>query len=165
MATNSNFLMVPSIIEGLTQSSLIAVTTSQYQSLGTYADSFVCNLGKAGYSKNGGIILSLAVSTPITIDLTSLATGSYSSAGDTTFATVHELIFNNFGANDVTVHPASSSAFNGPLAGTDPIFIVAANSTLRWQSFAGWTVTGSIKKLTFDPGSNACSISLCVGGA
>lgn len=134
-------------------------------SSGTLLDKFTADLSSAGYVKNGAFFLGLAASTPITIDLTAAAAAASAAAGDTTFATINELIFNNPSTADVVVTPGGSNPFNGALGGTAPSFTVPAGAKLRWQSPAGWPVTITIRTLTFSSGSAVGSIGVSVGGS
>ena len=135
-----------------------------YAKLATIVDRVVVDLSLAGYAKNGGALLTLASSTPQTIDLTNLAALAVT-AGDTTFATWKEIIFNNTSNYDVIVSPGSSNPLRTPLAGTSPTFTVYANSSLRWHCPAGQTVDSTHKTLKFDPGANNATIAVLVGGA
>lgn len=131
---------------------------------GVFIDKIAADLSAAGYAKNAGYALSLSASTPITVDHTAISSAATASVGDNSFTTINELIFVNPGTHDVTVGAAGSTPLLGPLAGTTPTFTVPAGSVARWKSAAGWTVSGA-NNLKFNPGSNACTIYVAVGGA
>jgi hypothetical protein len=166
---NSNFVRTTATLGGSPAPVVVAVSASASATAktlgGALIDNFTVNLATAGYPKNGAFVLALAVSTPVTVDLTATGTGTSASAGDSTFATVKELIFANYGTQDVIVSPGASNPFAGPLAGTAPTFTVPAGAQLRWQSPAGWTVDATHKTLKFDPGAALATIAVAIGGA
>lgn len=168
--TGKNFVLVPATISGSAASAVIAATPSASANLvanagGTILDRFLTDLSQANLAKNGGAFLALAVSTPATLDLTNLAAAATAAAGDTSFATVNLVTFNNTGAADVVVTPGGSNPFNGPITGGTPGFTVPAGGQARWHSPAGWAVSGSAKTFTFSSGAAVGAIGVCVGGS
>ena len=167
--TLKNFVsLLPAAGSNLT-SVLLAIPAAKALSLsaaalGTILDKLTVDLSSDGYAKHGGALLTLVASTPQTIDLTNLgALAAY--AGDVLFATANTIIFHNTGAFDVVVSPGAANPFNGPLAGTAPLFTVPAGATTPWLSPAGWAVTGAVKTLRLDPGANACTIAVMIAGS
>lgn len=131
--------------------------------LATLLDRWTSDLSKAGYSKNGCVVLTLSGTTPVTIDLTSLNSQTVY-AGDTSFATWKEVIFTNLGATDLTVSPGASNPLRTPLGGTSPTLLSYASGKTRWHCPAGQAVDGTHKTLTITPTSGG-TIAICVGGA
>lgn len=163
--TASNFVY----LTGTTPASMVAVAANKANSLlsyglGSVVDRTSSDLSAEGWAKNAAFALSLATSTPADVDLTALGSQTIH-AGDTSFALVNKLIFANLGANAVTVKPSTANGFVGPLGGTDPTYTIPAGSTLVLHSVAGWAVDSTHKSLNFDPGANAGSITLAIGGS
>jgi hypothetical protein len=135
------------------------------QGLGTRVDAQK-DLASSGYAKNGAIYLSLAASTPVTVDMTATSGTATSSGGDTAFATAFDLQLTNLGAQDVIVGNAASHPFLGPLGGTTPTIVIPAGSSVHLSSIAGWSITGGTNNnLKFDPGGSAAQIAVAIGGA
>lgn len=131
---------------------------------GTIVDSQV-DLSTAGYAKNGAFGLTLAISTPITVDLTNLSGAATVSSGDLVFATVNLIQIKNTGANPVIMSVGSSNPFTLPLAGTSPTITIPAGARLLFENLTGITVDSTHKTIKFDPSAAACSIVVAVGGA
>lgn len=163
--TLSSFCLISTNVSGTSSQVLIATSAATAAIFGSVQDVVQTSLSKAGYAKNGAVFLALAISTPVTLDFTSLGTGTTSNAGDTTFATVYQLIFNNLGTSVVTLSPGGSNPFDGPLGGTTPTFSIPAASSTVWSCPAGWAVSGTVKTLTVSSGSSTGSLTMCVGGA
>ena len=124
-----------------------------------------CGKMLGNYAKNGGAIYSTSGTTPISPDLTNLATGAASSAGDVTFATVNTLIFRNLGAADMTIAPGASNPSNIPkFTGTTPTLALPAGSVLVVHSNAGVTIDGTHKVFTVTPTAGGV-FSVSAGGA
>jgi hypothetical protein len=110
----------------------------------------------------------LAVSTPVTLDLTSL-TGTTTNTGAATFAKVKILSITNNetqgSGKTLTVGAAASNPFLGPLGGTAPTFAVEAGTTVTLYSVstAAWT-TSSASNLKLDPGANSISTTTVIVG-
>jgi hypothetical protein len=117
------------------------------------------------YAKNGGAVYSTSGTTPVSPDLTNLATGAASSAGDTGFATVNAIVFRNLSANDMTIAPGGSNPSNIPkFTGTSPTIALPANSVVVVHSAAGVTIDGTHKVFTVTPTSGG-NFSVSAGGA
>jgi len=128
-------------------------------------DSVNVNLATAGYAKNAGVYLSLTGTTAITVSLLALAAATgVTVAGDTSFATVNQLVFLNTGAVDLVVSPGASNGFGVQLGCTSPTLTVAAGSSVTIQSVAGLATSSGAKNITVTPTSGG-SMGLCVGGA
>lgn len=116
-------------------------------------------------SRSWSGVLTLAASTPQTLDLTSL-TGP---RGTETFATVVTLYVYNTTTTAgyaVTIGNAASNAFTGPLSGTTPTYTIPPGSRLVWENNGtAWTVDGTHKSLKFDPGSNPVSVRVVILGS
>jgi hypothetical protein len=170
--TGKNFLALTTAAGVAANAVVVAIPPSQASQflgggspLAIPLDKFSADLsGTTGYTKNGAVILNLVTSTPVTIDLTSLASVT-PNAGDTSFATWNEMVLRNLGSHDVTISPGGSNPARLPFAGTTPTFTLAAGATIRWQVPAGLAVDSTHKNLTFDPGSNNATVSVCIGGA
>ena len=120
--------------------------------------------GALAVSKMWTNTISLATSTPQTLDLTALSGG----AGDTSLASVKIFaIYNNetTASKKVTVGNAASTQFKGPLSsGTTTIDIDGGAAMVLFSSTAaGWT-TSSLNNLKLDPGSNAVSVTVVLAG-
>lgn len=143
-----------------------SATASSYlnSALAVIVDRFNVDLSKANYAKNGGVIVNLSPSTPVTIDLTDLTTEAVR-AGDTAFATWKEIILVNLGANAVAVGPGASNPLTTPLAGTAPTQAIAVGESTRWLRPLGVAIDGPHKTLKLDPGGSTCKIAVLIGGA
>lgn len=124
------------------------------------------NLSAAGYAKNCGFYLSLSASTPITIDLTSIATNATNQAGDNSFATAYSVEMINLGTSDITVGGASSYPFELGLGGSTQTFTVPAGGSFFLLIPAGLAIaSGTNSLLKFSSGSSAGQIGVAIGGA
>lgn len=130
---------------------------------GTRIDALV-DLSRPNYSKNAGFYLSLAASTPLTPDLTAIASVATSQAGDNSFSIVYDMQFVNLGNQDVIVGNAASNSFQMTLAPSNGTITFPANSTTRLHFPAGLAVNGTSKLFKFDPGGNAAQIGVALGG-
>ena len=127
------------------------------------------DLSTAGFAKNGCVLLSLAASASITVDLTNLSAAG-PAAGDLTFANWFALILTQIPqttAQDVAVTPGASNPARIPISGTTPSYDLYGNSQTVWQSPAGQAVDSTHKTVTFTnpSGSNPAVVALCVGGS
>lgn len=171
--TGKNFVSLSSTGlpgSGLTANGvLMAVSAAQANSisasgLGTILDRITIDLAKAGYSKNGAVILQLTASTPVTVDLTSL--GSVGVAvGDLSFAKWYQLIPVNLGAAGVAIGPGASNPATLPLGGSSPTFTVLPSAPTVWTSPTGTTVDSTHKTIKIDPGGSNGTLVLLVGGS
>lgn len=130
----------------------------------TILDKFAANLAAANFAKNGGVIVTLSPSTPVTLDLTDLTSQSVR-AGDASFASWKEILFVNLGANPVDVGPGATNPLTTPLGGSSPVQRIAAGESTRWQRPAGVAIDGTHKNLKLDPSSSAATIAVLVGGS
>jgi hypothetical protein len=109
-----------------------------------------------------------AASTPVTLDLTALASAA-TNTGAANFAKVKVLYIANNEAigsgHNVIVGAAASTAFTGPLGGTTPTFTIEPGCVFMAfaQSSTAWTTT-SANNLKIDPGANNCSVTIVVAG-
>ena len=118
-----------------------------------------------GFAKNGAIHITTSGTTPVSPDLTNLATGATSNAGDTTFATVNKIKVVNAGTANMTVAPGASNPSPLPaMSGTTPTVTVAPGDEIEFYNNAGGTVSGTAKILTITPTSGG-DVVVCVGGA
>jgi hypothetical protein len=118
-----------------------------------------------GFAKNGCFHVTTSGTTPVSVDLTNLATNSTSQAGDATFATVNKIKVKNCGSADMTVAPGGSNPANLPkFAGTTPTLTVAAGSEVEFESGPGATVDSTHKIITITPTAGG-DVMVGVGGA
>lgn len=169
-ASSVNFVEFAVRINGVATPAILpyapsAAASAAILNAGVVLDKIAVDLSAAGYTRNGAFFLSLAPSTPLTVDLTATGNVAPATAGDGYFTRANELIFNNTGSADVVVSPGASSGFNGPLSGTAPLFTVPSGGRIRWHNPAGWPVTAIAKNLKFDPGGSAAQIGVSIGGS
>lgn len=119
-----------------------------------------------GFAKNGCILQTLLTTTTQDVDLTNTATNTPAgNAGDTVFATVYALLFNNLGATDLTVKPGGSNPSNIPkFAGTTPTLLIPAGGVVCVYHPAGVTIDSTHKVFTITPTSGG-SLAIAIGGA
>lgn len=123
------------------------------------------NLGKAGFAKNAGLLLTLTSTTAITIDMTNIATATgVVVAGDTSFAKWNSIELNNLGSVDLTLSPGASNGNAMLLGGTTPTLTIPAGSSIPLASAAGITVDGTHKTFTITPTSGG-SLGITIGGS
>lgn len=109
-----------------------------------------------------------ASSTPVTLDLTTLA-GAATNTGSAAFAKVKVFaIYNNEVADsgkDLIIGNAAATPFAGPFGGTAPTITVKAGCSfvIYDLSTAGWAC-GTNKNLKIDPGANNVSASIVLAG-
>lgn len=121
--------------------------------------------GLQGFAKNGAFHVTTAGTTAVNVDLTNLATGATSNDGDTTFATVNQVVIYNCGAADMTVSPGATNPANFPkFTGTTPTLTIPAGSKHTFQNAAGAVVDGTHKVITITPTAGG-DVVLAVGGA
>ena len=136
----------------------------QGKSLGTILDKLSVDFSTAGYAKNGAILLSLASSTPVTVDFFDLTSVTVR-AGDTSFGSWKDIVFRLI-TGSVTVGTVGlSNPLTTPLAGTNPTQSFPASSIHRWHNPAGVTIDATHRNLKFDPGGSAAVIAVSMGGA
>lgn len=118
-----------------------------------------------GFAKNGAIHITTSGTTAVSPDLTNLATGATSNAGDTTFATVNKIKIRNAGTAAMTVAPGASNPANLPkFTGTTPTLSLDPGAEIEFFSDAGATVDSTHKVITITPSSGG-DVVMCVGGA
>ncbi len=146
---------------------VLALTRPQISALGATAanriDALV-DLSRQTYAKNGAAYLSLAASTPLTPDLTAIASVATSQAGDASFALIYDIQWVNLGTQDVTVGNAAANSFLMGLAPSNATITFPANSIGRLHFPAGLAVNATNKNLMFNPGGNAAQIAVAFGG-
>lgn len=116
------------------------------------------------FAKHGFNSTNLTGTTPVTLSLIDLTSGSTSFAGDTVFATWNKLMLYNTGAADLTVGPAGSNPARLQLNGTTPTITVAAGSHVTLESVAGLAVDSTHFALTVTPTAGG-SFALGVAGS
>ncbi|QDV34027.1 hypothetical protein [Tautonia plasticadhaerens] len=110
-------------------------------------------------------VISLASSTPETLDLTALTGGK----GDTSFSAVKLVDVRNNEAADsgevLAVGGAASTPFLGFLGAADDTLKVdpGCARTLYTRASAGWSTAGA-NNLKLDPGANAISVTVTIAG-
>lgn len=134
----------------------------------TNIDKVSVDLARSSYAKNGAAVGTLSGTTPVTIDFTDITSGTSGTtawAGDTTFATLNQLVLTNTGAADFTLAPGGSNPSRFPtFSGTTPTITVPAGASLTLAAVTGLTVDSTHKTLTITPTSGG-SFALAVGGA
>lgn len=135
--------------------------------LGSSATVLAIGAGINAVTKAGGAVISLSASTPVTIDLTTVAVSGW--AGDTAFAAVKAVAIENVGtAGDnrpLLVGNAASTSFQGPLSASATETVDAGATPRVWHCplAAGWACTVN-KSFKLDPGSNNLTVRLVVLG-
>jgi hypothetical protein len=133
--------------------------------LGSNNSNYLLTLADQGFAKNGSFHVTTSGTTPVTLDLTNLATNATTHAGDTVFATVNMIKWMNVGAADMTIAPGASNPSNAPkFTGTTPTLAVPAGSFGTWSSVAGVTIDSTHKNITITPTAGG-DIFFAVGGA
>lgn len=172
--TGVNFLkQTNAVLNGTTVAAAAALvpmnpTDAQQLAAAGYAtllDAFNGDLSAAGFALNGAARYTLSGTTPVSCDLTNLATAAASSAGDPTFAKFMRLVVFNDGAADVTIAPGGSNPATIGLGGTSPTLTVPAGKAVVLNyATAGVTVDSTHKIITITPtaGGSTC---VAVGGA
>lgn len=128
-------------------------------------DEILTDLSKQGFAKNGVFHVTTTGTTPVTLDLSNLATNATTQAGDAVFATVHQISFYNVGPADMTIAPGGSNPSNIPkFTGTTPTLNIPLGSAVVVQSAAGVTIDSTHKTITITPTVGG-DIVVCVGGA
>lgn len=126
---------------------------------------FIGGFSNQGFAKNGAIHITTSGTTAVNPDLTNLATGATSTAGDTTFATVNKIKIRNAGTAAMTVAPGGSNPANLPkFTGTTPTLSLDPGAEIEFYSDAGATVDSTHKVITITPSSGG-DVVVCVGGA
>jgi hypothetical protein len=123
------------------------------------------DLSGAGYAKNGAFVLSLAISTPLTVDLTAIASVATASAGDNSFATIYDVQLTNLGPTDVVVGAAGSTPALLEMGGTTPTITIPANGGVYHLKIPAGLTTTSANNLKFSSGASAAQIGMAIGGA
>jgi hypothetical protein len=118
-----------------------------------------------GYTKHGAATITLTSTTPVTVDLTNLASNTASSTGDLSFATWNRLTFEVKGAGNVTIAPGGSNPANGIASGTTPtIPVLSGGFYAKDDGAAGNSVDSSHKTITITPTANT-TVYMTVSGA
>jgi hypothetical protein len=130
---------------------------------GTVVDKLAVDFSTDALAKHGAARFTFSGTTPKNMDLTDLTSASASSAGDTTFATISQLVFYNDGAADITVAPGGSNPASIGLAGTTPTLNVPAGKSVAIP-YAAAVVDGTHKVILMTPTAGG-SLVVSVGGA
>jgi hypothetical protein len=117
-----------------------------------------------GFAKNGAFHVTTSGTTPVTCDLTNLATNSTSQAGDATFATFNKIKVRNAGTAAMTIAPGGSNPASLGFGGTTPTYTVNAGAEVEIEVPAGATVDSTHKTITITPTSGG-DVVVAVGGA
>ena len=118
-----------------------------------------------GFALNGAYHATTSGTTAVNVDLTNLATGATSNAGDATFAKVSKVRVQNCGSADMTVSPGASNPAPIPkMAGTTPTLTVAAGAYADFFLDTAGTVDSTHKIITVTPTSGG-DVVVAVGGA
>ena len=168
-----NFVSLTSAVlaaTGLPAASALAVNPAQVSlytanGIGLILDQFTADLSLAGWARNGFVVLSLAASTPITLDLTNLNAQAVW-AGDYTFTAINEVEFVPLTlTGTVVVSPGATNPWSGQLGGTAPNFTVYPGRAVGWRNPNGWPVSFTARNLKFDPGPTAAVLAVGFGGS
>jgi hypothetical protein len=122
-----------------------------------------------GYAKNSALSINFTGTTPVTLDLSALATPigvSSLQAGDSTFANLNCLVLKNTSTSSIiTVAPGSSNPSRFPvLAGTTPTLAVGPGGVHVLSDPVGQVVDSTHKTLLLTPSAGG-SLLLAFGGA
>ena len=129
------------------------------------ADGQGIDLAAANYAKLAGIVLSLTGTTPITLDLTTLAAATgVQVAGASSFSNWNKMLFQNTGATPLVVSPGESNPLRNPLGGTSPTHTLASGDEALWNSNAGSAVDSTHKTITVTPTSGG-QLFVAIGGS
>ena len=129
-------------------------------------DGFSSDLSQDGYAANGVLVIVLATSTPITIDMTNPSAAqasatSFSQAGDALASALNRLYIVNYGAADVTVEVGASNGVTGV-----PTFAVKAGTKQRLDfGSTGLTIDSTHKTIKFDGSTGTPTVAVAYGGA
>lgn len=104
-------------------------------------------------AKNGCALVTLTGTTAVSFDLTDITVGgTQPAAGDTTFASVKAIIFNNVGTHDLTIAPGGSNPAGFPkFTGTSPTLSVQAGGIVADYAPVAITVDSTHKIITITP--------------
>ncbi len=123
------------------------------------------DIAAAGYAKTAGVVVNLTGSTPITINLSSLAAATgVQVAGASSFAKWNGIIFQNVGSTALVVSPSSSDALSTPLGGTSPTYTLNAGDDAYWNSSSGTSVSSTTGDITITPTSGG-TLFIGIGGS
>ncbi len=130
--------------------------------------SFASGTGAAQISVKWADTRTYAVSTPVTLDLTTLASAS-TNTGAASFAKIKVIaIFNNEAAasgKDLIIGGNVTTPFYGPLAGTLPTYTIKPGCAwIHYDLTAGGLDCSTNKLFKIDPGANAVSASVVFAG-
>lgn len=118
-----------------------------------------------GFAKNGAIHITTSGTTGVNPDLTNLATGATSTAGDTTFSTVNKITVKNCGSAAMTIAPGGSNPASLPkFTGTTPTLNLDPGAEVTFYSDAGVTVDSTHKIILITPTSGG-DVVVAVGGS
>lgn len=117
-----------------------------------------------GFALNGAFHATTSGTTPVSVDLTNLATNSTSSAGDATFAKFNKIKVRNAGAAAMTIAQGASNPASLGFAGTTPTYTVNAGAEVEIEVPAGATVDATHKIITVTPTAGG-DVVVAVGGS
>lgn len=133
-------------------------------------DDMVTRCDKLPYAKNGVFHVTTTSTTPVNIDLTNLTTNATSSAGDTVFATVNQLLFYNLSGVDgvaaasMSIAAGTSNGARLQITGTTPAITLPASSRTVQEDVAGFAVDSTHKILVVTPTAGG-NFAMVVSGA
>jgi hypothetical protein len=122
-----------------------------------------------GFARNGALSITFTGTTPVTIDLTTLATSvgvSSLQAGDSTFANINVIVLKNTSSTSIiTIAPGASNPSRFPVfSGTTPTLSVGPGGVHVLSDPVGQAVDSTHKTLLLTPSAGG-SILLSFGGA
>jgi hypothetical protein len=145
---NNSATPIDRVIFDLALTSIAPSVGNNLLPFGTFVGSF---------SKNGALYVTCTGTTPVTINLTSLATPVgvvFSQAGDSVLAVINALIVKNISnpGSTFTIAPgASNPSRMPPLSGTTPSITLQAGDVYCQSSAIGLTVDSTHNTITFTP--------------
>lgn len=125
---------------------------------------FVGGFSDQGFALNGAFHVTTSGTTPVTCDLTNLATNSTSNAGDAVFAKANKIKVRNAGTAAMTIAPGASNPASLGLGGTTPTYTVNGGSEVEIEVPAGATVDATHKNITITPTAGG-DVVVAVGGS
>jgi hypothetical protein len=158
---NNSATPIDRVIFDLALTSIAPSVGNNLLPFGTFVGSF---------AKNGALYVTFTGTTPVTINLTALATAvgvAFSQAGDSSLAVINCLIVKNISnpGSTFTIAPgASSPSRMPPLAGTTPSISLLAGDVYCQSSAAGLAVDSTHNEITFTP-TDGGALVMAWGGA
>jgi hypothetical protein len=158
---NNSATPIDRVLFDLALTSITPSVGNNLLAFGTYIGAF---------AKNGALYVTCTGTTPVSINLTSLATPigvAFSQAGDSVLAVINCLIVKNISnpGSTFTIAPgASNPSRMPPLAGTTPSISLNAGDVYCQSSSTGLAVDSTHNELTFTP-TDGGALVMAWGGA